>query len=367
MVSRFFLLTVFGLAAGPLAQVPVAAGEQLLARLDSGTPAEAPRPAPRHQTHESLLSELAAVDRTIGDAETRIDALQTRIDESSDVLTALRRTIEARRDISAAQQAHVRAQIRATWRLHRVQQQRAEQYRTPPRGWRRTQRYIAAVNDHLARQRGHARLALVDVMATVHEADAVQRTLTGDEQALRQERSNLKHLQASRQPVLLQLETAIEAAGDNLITLYAETDAVRHTLETADTALADHGLPWPLVGRVRTRFGEKTPATKQASRGIQIDAVAGDTAHAVDAGVVVFADWMRGQGLLAVVDHGNGMMAVYGNNQRLLVSVGDRVAPGDPVAVVGAEGSVEQAQLYFELRLEGQAVDPLDWLTTTPS
>ncbi|MEM7377525.1 MAG: peptidoglycan DD-metalloendopeptidase family protein [Pseudomonadota bacterium] len=367
MVSRFLFLTVFTLALGPFAQAPLAATDPLLASLDSGAFAEPQRPARRTHTHESLLTELATVDRTIDDAEARIGELQVRITESSTALTALRQTIETRRDLSEAQQSTVRAQIQATWRLHRIQQQRAEQYRTPPRGWRRTQRYIAAVNDHLARQRGHARLALVDVMETVHQADAMQREISGDEQALRRERSNLKHLHASRQPVLLRLESAIEAAGDNLITLYAETDAVRQTLETADTALADHGLPWPLVGHVRTRFGETAPATKQASRGIQIDAVTGDTAHAVDAGVVVFADWMRGQGLLAVVDHGNGMMAVYGNNQRLMVSVGDRVASGDPIAVVGAEGSVDQARFYFELRLEGQAVDPLAWLTASPS
>ena len=74
----------------------------------------------------------------------------------------------------------------------------------------------------------------------------------------------------------------------------------------------------------------------------------------------------RGQGLLAVIDHGDGMMAVYGNNQRLLVQVGDTVDVGDPIAYIGADATERQAQLYFELRLEGQAVNPLSWLTPTP-
>ena len=317
-------------------------------------------------TPEELLAQLAEVDRSIEGATGRIEQLESDITAQDAELDTLQAQINRRRTLSDDQQSKVLAQIRATWRLHTLQQRRARQYAKPPSQWRRTQRYLDALQTHLEKQRGRARLALVDVMETVHAADTVQRTLHENRRDLERERNNLNHLWARRKPVLIELDAATARSGDSLITVYAETDDVRQAFNTGGKALAQNGLPWPLVGTIKTHFGEKIPETKRGSLGIQIDALAGETAHAISRGVVVFADWLRGQGLLAVIDHGDGMMAVYGNNQRLLVQVGDTVDVGDPIAYIGADATERQAQLYFELRLEGQAVNPLSWLTPTP-
>lgn len=362
IASSLTLCLMFFTTAGGTADTP-----QVLAHLSAADTVVAKGntpPAPR--THESLLTQLAEVDQTISAAEYRIAELQTDVDSQFDHLETLHADIEQGRNLSAAEQDRMLAQIRATWRLYTLQQRRAQQYRQPPSQWRRTERYLAAVASHLEKQRGVARIALVDVMSKAHEAEAVKRSFTENKASLRIERNNLKHLLASREPVLIQLEAATEQNGGSLITLYAETDDVRSALAKADSALADNGLPWPTVGPVKTAFGARVPNSDHRSQGIQIDVRSGETVHSVADGVVVFAGWLRGQGLLAVVDHGNGMMAVYGNNRRLLVEVGDRVTAGDPIASVGAYGDTVQAQLYFELRLEGQAVDPLSWLTTTP-
>jgi septal ring factor EnvC (AmiA/AmiB activator) len=83
---------------------------------------------------------------------------------------------------------------------------------------------------------------------------------------------------------------------------------------------------------------------------------------AVAAGRVVFADWLRGFGNLLIVDHGEGFLSVYGNNESLLAAVGDRIAGGDPVATVGSSGGIAEAGLYFELRYQGRPIDPLQWV-----
>ena len=125
-------------------------------------------------------------------------------------------------------------------------------------------------------------------------------------------------------------------------------------------------LPMPVAGEVTGRFG--MPRTVEGAgtaptwKGIFIRAAAGTGVQSVAAGQVVFADWLRGFGNLMVIDHGEGFLSVYGNNESLLRNVGDRVAVGDIVAAVGNTGGIEQTGLYFELRFQGRPFDPLKWV-----
>lgn len=79
-------------------------------------------------------------------------------------------------------------------------------------------------------------------------------------------------------------------------------------------------------------------------------------------GRVVFADWMRGFGNLLILDHGEGYLTIYGNNEAVLRQVGDTVRSGDAVATTGASGGSSESGLYFEDRHEGRPFDPLKWL-----
>jgi septal ring factor EnvC (AmiA/AmiB activator) len=125
-------------------------------------------------------------------------------------------------------------------------------------------------------------------------------------------------------------------------------------------------LPMPVNGEVTGRFGAprrvEGAGTAPSWKGIFIRAPSGTGVHAVAAGQVVFADWLRGFGNLMVIDHGGGFLSVYGNNESLLRNVGDRVAVGDVVASVGNTGGIEQTGLYFELRFQGRPFDPLKWV-----
>jgi len=135
----------------------------------------------------------------------------------------------------------------------------------------------------------------------------------------------------------------------------------------ADSSLARlrGKLMLPVRGEVIARFGSPRPTEAQVDaptwKGVLIRAAAGDEVRAVAAGRVVFADWLRGFGNLLVIDHGEGFLSVYGNNESLLADVGAEVGTGDPVATVGSSGGVAEAGLYFELRFKGRPVDPLRW------
>lgn len=117
----------------------------------------------------------------------------------------------------------------------------------------------------------------------------------------------------------------------------------------------------PVKGELAATFGAKR-AEGPAWKGIFIKAAEGSDVHAAGAGEVIFADWMRGFGNLIIVDHGGQYMSIYGNNQALLRRPGDRVKAGDVIASVGNSGGNENSGLYFEMRHQGRAIDPLTWI-----
>ena len=126
-------------------------------------------------------------------------------------------------------------------------------------------------------------------------------------------------------------------------------------------ALKVGGLGWPLSGNLLARFGGRMPDGRNSS-GVLIGAPTGSTVTAVADGSVVFSEWMTGYGLILIIDHGNGYMSLYAHNESLLRDAGDKVRRGDAVAKVGTSGGQGTPALYFELRRNGQPVDPSSWL-----
>lgn len=121
-------------------------------------------------------------------------------------------------------------------------------------------------------------------------------------------------------------------------------------------------LPWPVDGRLLARFGEaRGDDARSTWDGVMINAAAGSQVHAVHGGRVVFADWLRGSGLLVILDHGNGYLSLYGHNQSLLKQAGDVVKAGEAISTVGNSGGQEATALYFAIRQQGRPSDPTQW------
>lgn len=120
-------------------------------------------------------------------------------------------------------------------------------------------------------------------------------------------------------------------------------------------------LRLPVTGELVSRFGGPPTANGFSPKGVFIRTANGQEVRAIATGRVVFADWLRGFGNLLILDHGDGYMSLYGNNESLFKQTGDRVRGGEAIAAVGASGGNEQTGLYFELRHQGKPVDPLQW------
>lgn len=122
-------------------------------------------------------------------------------------------------------------------------------------------------------------------------------------------------------------------------------------------------LSLPTRGELANRFGTPRQEGGTTWKGVFIRAAGGAEVKAIAPGRIVFADWLRGFGNLAIVDHGDGYLSVYGNNESLFKAVGQPVKAGEVIASVGNSGGNPETGLYFELRHLGQPLDPLKWVS----
>ena len=122
-------------------------------------------------------------------------------------------------------------------------------------------------------------------------------------------------------------------------------------------------LKLPVAGELSNSFGSRRSDTGTRWKGLFIRAHAGSPVKALGPGQVVFADWLRGFGNLIIIDHGDGFMSLYGYNEALLKQEGETVAAGDIIANVGNSGGNAESGLYFEVRYQSRAIDPLQWVS----
>jgi len=210
------------------------------------------------------------------------------------------------------------------------------------------------------------------------------------DQALAAEEAHLQELEGERHAQLTELEQARQQRSQVLATLQIEArnrvqslerlqrqkaglEKLLHDLQRVVPSYPANGqdafarlrgkLAWPVSGRVLAHFGD-TRAGGIKWDGLRIATERGSPVRAVCDGRVIYADWLAGLGLLAIVDHGNGYLSLYGHNERLLKAAGDPVAAGEPLAAAGDSGGEDAPELYFEIRRGGKPIDPRPWFVT---
>jgi septal ring factor EnvC (AmiA/AmiB activator) len=126
-------------------------------------------------------------------------------------------------------------------------------------------------------------------------------------------------------------------------------------------------LPWPSAGKIRHRFGTPRGSGDLSWKGVLVTARPGTPVQAISHGRVAFADWLRGFGLLIIIEHGDGYMSLYGHSESSFKDVGDWVETGEIIGKVGDSGGREMSGLYFEIRHLGTPVDPMRWCGRGPT
>ncbi len=212
---------------------------------------------------------------------------------------------------------------------------------------------LVAINDsqraqrkRLETEKSARKAVLVKVSRQIDKQRREISTLKRDENRLARLVDQLSRMLARVKPGPLRNERVPEAAGD--------AGAFGHLKGR---------LYLPVRGELRNRFGGPREGSGVLWKGLFIAAPAGQDVKAIAGGRVVFADWLRGFGNLLIIDHGDGYMSLYGNNESLYKQVGDAARSGETVAAVGNSGGNMDSGLYFEIRHQGKAFDPLGWVS----
>ena len=121
-------------------------------------------------------------------------------------------------------------------------------------------------------------------------------------------------------------------------------------------------LNWPVKGKVISTFNAAIDNSTLRHHGILIAAPKGHPIQAIYSGKIIFSNWLRGFGFLIIIDHGQGYLSLYGRNETLLKSKGDEVESGEPIATLGSSGGYKIPALYFGIRQQSKALNPMNWL-----
>jgi septal ring factor EnvC (AmiA/AmiB activator) len=318
---------------------------------------------------------LQDAEKLIGRLARRLRVVDGRLSRQRKLLQDLAAEMTTQRQ-SLEQQRHVLArQVRAAYAMGRQERVKILLNQQDPATVSRVMVYYDYLNRVRAQKmeaiRGHMQRLAATEREIVDEEQKLARLLE-EQQA---EITAMKLSQDQRRGLVARLTRELNDQGQQLDRLQTDERDLRTLISGLEQALADipaehpqqvkfagrrGNLPWPARGRIVNRFGSPKLGNLVWD-GVMISAPEGREVRAIHHGRVAFADWLRGFGLLLIVDHGDGYMTLYGHNQSLFKEAGDWVEVNEPVALVGSSGGREQAGVYFGIRHQGRAVNPARW------
>jgi septal ring factor EnvC (AmiA/AmiB activator) len=372
--------TTLAVLCAALLAVPAAAGERDLKQAELTKLRE--RIGSLRQALEETKGRFSTARKELRDTERRIGRLVRNIRgldadiagkrQRLDRLAAEQRALRASID---TQRAHLAAQVRASHAMGRQEYLKLVLNQEDPAALGRVLVYYDYMNQARAGRIGALREDVQRLDAVGVELNTEAKRLA----VLRADRAaELKALEADRKQrsvLVAKLRREVDGKDQRLQHLLAdERDLVRLLQGLADAvddlppaagqsfAKSRGRLPWPTRGKVAAAFGTDRAYGRLRWQGLLIRANQGQEVKAVSHGRVAFAEWLRGYGLLVIIDHGEGYMSLYGHNQSVLAEVGDWVQAGQLIATVGDSGGSDHAGLYFEIRHNGKPLDPAKWV-----
>ncbi len=327
------------------------------------------------KTRQALLQELRSTEQRIGRAALDLRQVSGALQGQRNRLNRLREEQAEQRKVLSVQRQALRKQVRSAYAMGRQERVKILLNQQDPAMVSRIMVYYDYLNR--ARIERAAEIERILDMLQRTEAQIVleEKRLVDLQERKKVDVQRLELARAGRTEVMTALTADIRSKGQELSGLQQDEKGLRELLErlqkeqaerpvepvTRDPFPASKGrMNWPSTGRLAARFG-----TDKGSGllwdGVVISAKEGTEVRAVYHGRVVFADWLRGFGLLMIIDHGNGYMTLYGHNQTLFKETGEWVDSDEPVGLVGSSGGRLDSGLYFEVRHNGRPVNPGIW------
>ncbi len=380
---RAAALVVVAVCAVPLGRAqddgedPLTRREQALSRIEQDMQVLEHDLTDREQRRDVLDAELEQSERDIAALALAGRQLSAMVDEQRSVVAGLEKELTTAAEALEQTRAALAQLLRSAYAMGRGERLRLLLNQEDLVRSGRVFGYYRCLGRERAR-----RVAVFEQQTT--RLASLRREAAGEADRLawlaeRQEetRQRLEQRQAQRAAILGELEQAIAHGRERVTKLRADSDALRRLIEILrrdaeiQTELGLHQedlvarkgrLDWPLkTARLLSPFRGGASAADAHGDGVLLGAPIGSEVRAIHHGRVVYADWLRGFGLLLVIDHGDGYMSLYGHNQTLLKEVGEWVGSGDLIALSGASGGQDANALYFAIRRHGEPVDPAQW------
>jgi len=240
-----------------------------------------------------------------------------------------------------------------------------------PENVQRTVTYYKYLNSARIKEIDQFQIVLSDLLAVTTEHQEQANTLQILKQQQAEQKKTFQNTKRERKKTIKALNKKLLSSKQLLAKLVAEEENLvaalqriavlsQQSVELIGLKKLKKKLSWPIKGKIKNSFGSRKQGYLKW-KGILLTAPVGRQVKTIHNGTVLFSDWLKGYGLVTVIDHGAGYMSLYGHNQALLKAVGDRVETGEPIALVGQSGGQAQSGLYFEIRRNGQAVNPKAW------
>lgn len=322
---------------------------------------------------DTLRAQLEQGERKIAALQHELGRTRSKLRTRNRDLQALRRRTAVQRQNLARNRDRLVTLVRANYMSGRHEPLKLLLNQRDPGAVGRMFTYYEYIAD--ARRAQLARItADIDALArSESEVVAAQRELRGLAAAQSEQRDRLQAQRKKRHALLAKLDSQIAGDDEKLRRLRADAERLRTLLQRLQRELADipagssgfaamrGRLALPVQAPIKARYGQPRSVPGTYWRGLFFHAKTGTPVRAIYHGRVVYADWLRGFGLLLIIDHGQGYMSLYSHNQEVLKGVGSTVSAGETVALVGDSGGLAQSGLYFELRHNGSPDDPLRW------
>ena len=328
----------------------------------------------------SILGDLHRLSVQIGVAKEQIRLLKIHLDRGYREINEMLAQIQILKKSVENLKQHLAERLASIYKLGRLSYARLLLSVKDPMELTQAYRYIS----RLARVDAEkiAQFLFEERVLQESKAELLRKTetMSATRERMKETRSGLNRRQRKRTLLLSQIRDQqemaeaifheLEGARENLGRLVQELEKGQFVDETVFVPIRAFvgELGWPVEGQLESRFGQRLHPrfkTVTVNNGIQFRAPAGNVVHAVYDGEVVFASWFEGYGNLLILSHPENVYSLYGYLEDYQVHVGEIVRTGQSVALVGDTGSLDGTRLYFEIRVEGEPVDPEDWLDRT--
>ncbi|MBD3657387.1 peptidoglycan DD-metalloendopeptidase family protein [Marinobacter sp.] len=317
----------------------------------------------------NVEQEISQLTRERRELRGKIAAQEQNLAQLQQQEAELRRTLESQRK-------SLRQQVRAAWMEGDTPAIRVLLNEIDPDRIARTMTYYEYLSKDTVTRLEAFNRNLRELQRTEKDMLATRLRLGELEKGVAERQDKLEAGKAKRQQTLAALNKDINYRKNERQSLDADRKRLEKLLREVEQAIASipapneskpfralrNKLPWPAKGKVSRSFGETLAEGKLRHNGLLISTGNETDVRAVHYGRVVFANWLRGFGLITIIDHGDGYMSLYGHSSSLLTSPGDWVDAGEVIAISGQTGGTTEPAVYFEIRYKGKPDNPRRWL-----